>query len=220
MENNQLSGCALCMFLAIEPDPDPFDDFCDDDKKARCTLSKANPNVRSGEPYVTVSARPYQIKSECCYIPDWCPLKNTIPLINSFTGEYFFLSNYYECEVMIAPYGTFQSSEAAYQAMKCPERANEFFKLSPDKAKKLGKKVPLRADWEQVKDAVMTKVLCAKFSQHKDLMEKLVCTGDALLIEGNTWGDKYWGQVDGEGENKLGKTLMTLREVIKNNGGK
>lgn len=214
-EIKELTGCAICKFLVIESDPDPDDWFNDDDQKARCTLSPADPNAFSGEPYVTRVSRPYQTKDECCYIPDWCPLKKAPEVIDSFTGEYFFLSNFYECDVTLPPYGTFKSTEAAYQAMKCPERASEFLNLTPSEAKKLGRKVKLREDWDTVKDSIMIRILCAKFNQHKDLMIKLILTGNATLIEGNTWGDKYWGKVDGEGENHLGISLMLLRETIK-----
>ena len=54
----------------------------------------------------------------------------------------------------------------------------------------------------------------AKFFQNEDLGQKLMNTGDAVLIEGNYWGDRYWGVCNGEGQNKLGKILMKIREEL------
>ena len=61
----------------------------------------------------------------------------------------------------------------------------------------------------------------AKFTQNPKLKEQLLSTGDAILIEGNTWNDRYWG-VDassGVGKNHLGKLLMKIRSELKANGG-
>lgn len=136
--------------------------------------------------------------------------KNEKEVIDSFTDDYFFLSNFYECPVLFLGYN-YNSSEAAFQAQKCPERAKEFTNLSPDKAKKLGKTVKLREDWESVKDSIMLEVVRSKFIQNEDLFKMLIETGDVELIEGNWWGDKYWGVCNG-GKNKLGKILMQVRK--------
>jgi N-glycosidase YbiA len=61
---------------------------------------------------------------------------------------------------------------------------------------------------------VMRGLLRQKFSSG-ELYEKLLATGDALLVEGNSWGDRYWGQVQGTGENHLGKLLMQVRKELK-----
>ena len=63
----------------------------------------------------------------------------------------------------------------------------------------------------------MTKIVELKFTQNEDLRAKLLETKDEPLEEGNTWGDKIWGTVNGEGKNLLGKILMKTREKIKNN---
>ncbi|NWN81082.1 NADAR family protein, partial [Bacillus sp. (in: firmicutes)] len=47
------------------------------------------------------------------------------------------------------------------------------------------------------------------------LKNKLLQTGESILIEGNTWGDKIWGVCNGVGENKLGKILMKVRNELK-----
>lgn len=89
-----------------------------------------------------------------------------------------------------------------------------------DESKRLGRKVDLRTDWDLVKLDVMRRVVRAKFEQHPNLAQYLLDTGDAELIEGNTWHDVYWG-VDlktDEGENHLGKILMALRQEFRENG--
>ena len=133
--------------------------------------------------------------------------------IDEFRGKYFFLSNFYNADVECFGY-RFRNNEAAFQAAKCPQRMAEFCELNPSDAKRLGRRVALRKDWESVKDDVMYQVCSAKFGQNRELAKLLVETGDAVLIEGNTWGDRVWGAVDGVGENRLGKILMKIRSEI------
>ena len=133
--------------------------------------------------------------------------------IAEFRGKYFFLSNFYDADVECFGY-RFKNNEAAFQAAKCPHRMTEFCELNPSDAKRLGRRVMLRQDWESVKDDVMYQVCSAKFRQNEDLAKRLVETGEAVLIEGNTWGDRVWGTVDGIGENRLGKILMKIRSEI------
>lgn len=136
-------------------------------------------------------------------------------IIDSFTDNYFFLSNFCPCRVDFGQFGMFHNSEAAYQAMKCPERSQEFQFLSPENAKWLGRRVGLPADWDERKDTVMLQVVRAKFLGNSYLAHWLLHTGDAILIEGNNWGDRYWGQVNGVGENRLGQILMQVREELR-----
>lgn len=137
-------------------------------------------------------------------------------VINSFRGPHHFLSNFYPCEVVI--YGwTFPSSEHAYQAMKAayPEKYwPMFLSGTPNQAKRLGKTIPIRWDWESVKVDFMRAIVWDKFTRHPDLMDKLLQTKDATLIEGNTWGDQFWGVCDGVGENWLGRILMDTRSLL------
>lgn len=77
------------------------------------------------------------------------------------------------------------------------------------------RKLPLRRDWEAVKDQVMLDALCAKFTQHDDLRVILLGTGDAKLVE-HTVNDSYWGDGgDGSGKNRLGQLLMRLRDELR-----
>lgn len=135
--------------------------------------------------------------------------------INEFRGKYFFLSNFYQAPITYQNL-VFENNEAAFQAAKCPDRMNEFCGLNPSEAKRLGRHVELRSDWEEIKDEVMYQVCKAKFMQHDELRQRLIDTGNAELIEGNTWGDKTWGVCDGVGENRLGKILMRIRTEINN----
>ena len=141
--------------------------------------------------------------------------------IDSFRGEYFFLSNFYEAPVEYEEL-TYQNSEAAFQAQKCanPKERETFTTMNPSEAKKAGRTVTLRKDWEDVKIAVMTGVVKAKFEQNPDLAELLLATKDAYLEEGNNWGDRVWGTVNGEGANNLGLILMNTRKFLQTiNGG-
>jgi N-glycosidase YbiA len=86
---------------------------------------------------------------------------------------------------------------------------------TPSEAKAAGRALEIRSDWETAKFEVMEVCVRAKFTRHKDLGVQLVATGDALLEEGNTWGDRIWGVFEGQGENRLGKILMKVRSELK-----
>jgi N-glycosidase YbiA len=89
---------------------------------------------------------------------------------------------------------------------------------TPKDAANMGRdrSLPLRADWEQVKDDVMRKAVLQKFRTHADIQEILLATGDEVLVE-NSPIDYYWGcGKDGSGKNKLGQILMEVREVLRN----
>lgn len=134
--------------------------------------------------------------------------------ITSFKGKYFFLSNFYPSPVTYHGF-KFSSNEAAFQAMKCPDKASEFTALSPSDAKREGRRVTLRPDWEKAKEQIMYEICLAKFQQNPSLKIQLLNTGDAELIEGNDWGDINWGVCDGQGENRLGKILMRVRNELR-----
>ena len=141
-----------------------------------------------------------------------------IQKIDTFRGDYFFLSNFYSAPVTYNGL-TFQNNEAAFQAQKTLDPAEQaaFTDMPANIAKRRGRQVKLRCDWEKVKDGIMEEIVRAKFTQNPDLKEKLLATGDTLLIEGNRWNDRYWG-VDlrsGNGENHLGQILMKIRKELK-----
>ena len=94
--------------------------------------------------------------------------------------------------------------------------------MQPAEAKKEGKKINLRSDWETVKVDIMREIIRIKFSGNADLRIKLLKTGDAELIEGNNWHDNFWGDCSCErcknitGENMFGNLLMEYRVSIQN----
>lgn len=135
--------------------------------------------------------------------------------IRRFQDEHFYLSNFYPCPVKYEGI-TYQNNEAAFQAAKCQNLSErvKFAELNASEAKKLGRQISLRKDWEMIKVNIMRQIVHAKFLQHPDLAEKLIQTGDAYLEEGNTWGDRVWGTVNGSGANLLGKILMEEREIL------
>lgn len=139
-------------------------------------------------------------------------------IINKFNGKYYFLSNFFTCNVRYEGV-TYHSAECAFQAAKTEDKELrlEFAKMTSAVAKHRGRKVNLRNDWQYVKQNIMHDVLVAKFTQNPTLKTWLLNTGDAILIEGNTWGDTYWGYDTklNEGENHLGKLLMQVREELK-----
>lgn len=134
--------------------------------------------------------------------------------ITLFRDEYFFLSNFYPCRINYCGL-SFTSAESAFQAMKNPAQALQFVLLTPSEAKRRGRSVSLRSDWAQVKEKIMYEICLAKFTQNADLKEQLLKTGDSVLIEGNTWNDTEWGVCRGNGDNKLGKILMRIRDELR-----
>lgn len=134
--------------------------------------------------------------------------------IDRFCGQYAFLSNFYEAPVRIFGH-RFKNSEAAFQAAKCPEHMDKFCNLNPSEAKRLGRNVKIRPDWEDIKYRVMWAVCFAKFLQNTDLQERLLNTENAHLVEGNTWGDTTWGVCNGKGQNWLGSVLESVRDVFR-----
>lgn len=139
------------------------------------------------------------------------------PVINQFSDRYRFLSNFQEAIITWEGL-TYRNAEAAFQAAKVltAEDRLPFTALEPGKAKRMGRQVPLRPDWEEVKTGVMEEIVRAKFTQNPHLGAMLLATGDAELIEGNRWGDHCWG-VDlrtGKGENRLGRILMKIRSEL------
>lgn len=135
--------------------------------------------------------------------------------ISNFRGNYYFLSNFYPARVEYEGL-TYGSNEAAFQAQKTldMEDRRRFTVLDPYEAKRKGRRVTLRKDWEKAKEPIMRRIVFAKFSQNPELKEKLLATGDAYLEEGNDWGDRTWGTVNGIGENLLGKILMDVRDTL------
>ncbi len=142
----------------------------------------------------------------------------TIDIIDDFDGipENAFLSNFSQHGASFE--GVYYiTSEHAYQAAKTlVQREREEIRNAPIPgiAKRLGQKVTMRPDWDEIKVGVMHQIVKSKFSS--DIMrQKLFDTGNAILIEGNTWNDTFWGICDGVGENWLGRILMLVRSELR-----
>lgn len=132
--------------------------------------------------------------------------------------EHTFLSNFY-----VEPDGT--TVEHEFQAAKTldlREKVDILSAATPGQAKKLGRAATLRPNWEAQKYHFMRDLVLLKFLDHPELARKLVETGDAYLIEGNTWHDNCWGVCycekceanQKDGENLLGLILMEIRDLI------
>lgn len=136
--------------------------------------------------------------------------------IKGFFGEYRWLSNFHECPVMFQGI-MYPSSENAYMASKTIdlELRKQFETCSPKEAKALGKQIPLREDFHEIRLHNMYIIVLDKFSRNEDLKQKLLATGDRYLEETNWWNDVYWGVCKGEGYNYLGYILEDVRTEIK-----
>lgn len=142
-----------------------------------------------------------------------------LSVIDSFKGEYSFLSNFYTVGFIYLD-ELWPSVEHAFQAVKSSDLATQSHvraAKTPSEAKKRGRAVFLRKDWEEIKMRVMVELIYAKFYQNKCLQHRLLQTGDIKLIEGNWWHDNFWGDcccdkcVGIVGRNMLGKILMNER---------
>lgn len=140
-------------------------------------------------------------------------------VIGPFFGEYRFLSNFFQ-----EPARAGLSNEHFFQAEKSldpEERAFVMRSKTPGEAKRRGRMITLREDWDQIKDSVMLSGLRNKFYLDPSLRAALLATRGSLLVEVNNWGDRYWG-VEEEyvpipdtrsffGNNVLGELLMQVR---------
>lgn len=143
--------------------------------------------------------------------------------ISSFSGHYDFLSNFHPSPIKWESLGlTFPTAEHAFQAAKV--KGQDIKKMTaiakapnPNLAKQMGRAVPLREDWENIKFDMMTTILAAKFDQHPKFRIALLNTRNETLVEGNHWHDQIWGDCvcpkhcGVQGMNALGIILMRLR---------
>lgn len=137
------------------------------------------------------------------------------PTVAEFQGEYRWLSNFWYVNVQYEGV-TYPSVEHAYQAAKTdPAWRAPFRGGSPGQAKRHGRQIPIRSGWDDSeKVSVMRGLIAQKFAPGTELAQKLVSTGQSLLIEGNRWGDTFWGQCRGQGQNWLGRLIMEQRSAL------
>jgi ribA/ribD-fused uncharacterized protein len=144
-----------------------------------------------------------------------------VDVIGAFEGEYRFLSNFALSTISahVLKQDIHASTvEHAFQAMKAVSADDRICILScrtPGEAKRMGKAIKRREDWDEIRVKVMRALVLAKFQQNPKLAEKLLATGDAKLVEGNWWGDTFWGVCRGKGENHLGRILMWVRAELR-----
>ena len=151
-------------------------------------------------------------------------------VIDEFRGKYFFLSNFYIKPVYYKG-DWYRSSEHAFQAQKATNEKDKQYVLntyyspngknSPGQAKHRGNEITCRKDWNEKRMMIMHNIIRCKFTALDGLDDKLLATEDTLLIEGNSWGDNFWGMVrdtntgEWKGDNFLGKLLMKVRNEIR-----
>lgn len=146
--------------------------------------------------------------------------------ISLFKNEYEFLSNFYACPIEFEGI-IFPSVEHAYVAAKTEDRMirykiSQIPAIDAGVAKRMGRHIGLRKNWEIKKLRVMESLLRQKFSQ-EPLKQKLLDSGNKYIEEGNYWHDNYWGVcyckkcIDIPSENHLGKLLMKIREELYEN---
>ena len=141
-------------------------------------------------------------------------------MIDTFTGDYAFLSNFFELPNVMTYMGhECATSEHAFHLAKAETVKSRAFvaaALTPGQAKRRGRRVRLREDWEDVKISIMREVVFLKFFGNPELAGELVRTHTEELVEGNTWNDTFWGvnSNTNEGQNHLGKILMEARRVF------
>ena len=126
------------------------------------------------------------------------------------------MSNFVPCKVMFEGL-EFASTEHAYVAAKTLDQAKREEIAAVETAgqvKRVGRKLKLREDWEEVKVDIMQDLLIQKFAQ-EPFKSQLLATGEAYLEETNHWNDTFWGVCEGVGYNTLGHLLMQIRDDLK-----
>jgi len=153
--------------------------------------------------------------------------KMAMDMITNFTGPYQWLSNFYPAPITMGA-EVWPTVEHYYQAMKTldpAERERIRAAATPGQAKRMGAKVDLRDDWNLVKVSFMGYAVRQKFTEYDLLRQYLLQTGNAHLIEGNTWHDNFWGSCrcddcrSAKKRNELGKILMAVRSTLVNTVG-
>lgn len=137
--------------------------------------------------------------------------------IESFSGNYRWLSNFWLAEVTLDGI-VYPSVEHAYQAAKTTDSAQRSTIrdcTTAGEAKHCGRRVTVRPNWNAMKLTYMEDFVRQKFTQHAYLKQNLLATGNAPLVEGNNWGDTFWGVCKGRGQNHLGRILMKIREELR-----
>lgn len=135
--------------------------------------------------------------------------------IRGFFDNYRFLSNFHVSPCYYNG-NCYMSTEHAFMAQKATNKEDHVYVASattPQEARKRGKTILLRPDWDDIRIEVMYQVNLSKY-QDPLMRRRLQMTGNRYLEETNWWNDKFWGVCNGVGENNLGKVLMRVRETL------
>ena len=142
--------------------------------------------------------------------------------IESFFGDYRFLSNFWPCQIEYEGL-VYPSVENAYQASKTIDKSlrETFVTMTSGKAKRAGRDIERNdqtfrglLEWKRIKLEVMRELTFKKY-QNPELAKLLLDTGEQELIEGNDWGDVFYGMCNGVGQNHLGKIIMEVRTSLR-----
>ena len=144
-------------------------------------------------------------------------------MISGFFGEYRWLSNFHHCRVIDGLGWEWPTVEHAYQASKSV-KSSYFLAIrdakTPGEAKRLGRTAPMDVEWPAKKLNVMRELVYSKFSLlNRDLVKRLLDTGDQEIVENNHWRDTFWGVCRGVGHNHLGKIIMDVRRDLRSGLG-
>lgn len=152
-------------------------------------------------------------------------MSNTIRFISQ-DAEHGWMSNFYRAPFEYGGH-TWPTVEHAFQAAKVHFKGEWAKRIrvasTPNEAKRLGRRCPLRKDWESVKVDVMRALVQEKIKAYSSLQDWLLATGNARLEEDAYW-DRFWGTGKtgrgGNGKNMMGKILMDLRESLRQHRSK
>lgn len=142
--------------------------------------------------------------------------------ISSFTGPYAALSNFSPHEAVWANV-VYATAEHAFAAAKTTDPSARFavsMAPTPGAAKAVGRRLPLRPDWDSFRLVAMRWIIASKFQPGTEPHSVLMGTGNSLLVEGNRWHDQFWGNCTCSehpdfGRNNLGWSLMALRSYYR-----
>lgn len=144
------------------------------------------------------------------------PMPTAAREIRGFQDPHRWLSSFWPARVRFDDvwYPTVEHAYVAAKTLLPHERQAVLACQTPGQAKRLGRTLTLRPDWDRVKISIMLDLVRQKFAQDP-LRRQLLDTGQAEIVEDNAWGDRFWGVCRGEGQNWLGRLIMQVRDELR-----